>query len=122
VPSRVQESLEDTTEEPTDAPSGEREELQRPFAGRRKRESSEDSEEERECASPTEEDQEPGRDAHGSEEEEEVIEEHHGHGSDGEDSTSEVLELAEDSKDKDNYALSTSEELTSSISADGLVP
>lgn len=79
---------------------------------------SENSREEEEPAPLTTEDQEPGRDACTSEEEE-FPEEPHGHGSDGVDSTSEVLESQEDSQDKDKDALSTREEVTSLSDAHG---
>lgn len=84
---------EDSTEVPTDAPSGERARSQEPSAGTTEPELSEEPREVAEPALPSEEEQEPGRDADSSEEEEAEEEaDSHSAGLDSEDSTSEEPE------------------------------
>ena len=121
VPGEEQELSEDITEEDTwDAPSGDLEKLERMYAGIEELRSSKNTREVPEPALSTEEEPDPGRDADLLElTEEETLD--GSDGEDGADSGSEEQELPEDSRDKDNNALNTSEDPKDSLNAAGVV-
>jgi hypothetical protein len=121
VPGEEQELSEDTKEaDGEDAPSIDLEKLKRQSAGMSELESSRNTREVPTPALSSEEPPDPGRDADSLEDTEKLALDG-SDGEDGADSGSKEQELPEDSRDKDNNALNTSEDPKDSLNAAGVV-